>query len=348
MTLSISQPDSTKYVTERLRLCQQIARLVRAKLPIAGQLRKLESLQGGPSNLATEVSQKLEDGQSLASALAGDNSHQSRILAGCIQAGEVANRLDAALNQWSAMQLANLRNQRSLWASLLYPAILVLIAIVAIFLLVDQLVPMYAVMYQQLDHEVPWWLAGVVWAHDHPWILALVLLSCILVPFAVIFGRRQGLDSSGLPRHPVRRKRLFALSTEIAQFLLEAKVPLQQTAQLTCQAAGVEERRAADAAAQIVSEAPNIPSMAPEASLILNELHSNLITNQEATENLQLTARVYEETAEQTANATIRRLPMLIAVSVGITIACAYAGLIYAPWVQLLTEIVDVPNATNM
>ena len=143
----------------QLQVCQQIAKLVRAKLPVAGKLSKLIAQKNtSVGKLAESVDEGLLSGQSLANALAGDDSYHSRILAACINAGEQSQRLDETLDNWSRMHLSNQHNRKTLLANLLYPTLLISVAFVSLFLLIKNIVPSYIEAYDQLEAKIPGWL----------------------------------------------------------------------------------------------------------------------------------------------------------------------------------------------
>lgn len=336
--------EKSDRLLRKLRLCQQIARLVRARMPIAGQLGELATQYPDvPADLAKEVNDRLEAGYSLADALAGGQSLNSRSLAGCILAGERGQCLDATLDAWAEMQLDNIRSRRSIFINLLYPAVLIVTAFSAIFLLVDRVVPMYVSIYEQLEHELPNWLQPVIWCHEHLWWLTLVLVVLFLLPALYILRQQRGTDRHGLPHNKLHRQRLYALSSGVAGRLLESGLPLDQTVQFSSQAAGMSTEAASrDVGCLLNNE--KMKSLAPEASLLLNSVHSGLIPPEDAAKNLQQTANLYSQSAQESSKARARRIPVLIACAVGLTIMGVYAGLIYAPWVQLLLDLTKPPG----
>ena len=99
-------------LSERLALCQQVARLARARLPISGELSKQMQSSKKLRQSASALDEQLQSGKSLTQALVTDDSRDSRILAACIQAGEISGRLDRTLEAWTSMHMANSRSTR--------------------------------------------------------------------------------------------------------------------------------------------------------------------------------------------------------------------------------------------
>lgn len=333
-------PDNELTLKDRLAVCQQIAKLVRARLPISGELSKaVEHASNRVASSATTIDRKISQGQSLASAIAGDGSRESMILAACITAGERSHALDRTLQIWSDMHIANTRTSKSMRVALLYPCLLILITLFALGFVIWHLIPEYRTTYVMFDQELPGWLEAIVWARESFGPLLILMLILLVGPLAFWLWRRRGLRPDGLPSELSRRMRLQALSSEIAAIMLSAKIPLNQIAETSSMASGGNQAMAESAFTQLQQQQPISP-MAPEASMILTSVHAGLMDSAEAVLNLNHVATHLRQSAEITATRNARWIPMLVALSVGFLIVLTYVSLIYLPWIWLLRQIV--------
>lgn len=333
-------PDNQLTLNDRLAVCQQIAKLVRARLPISGELSKaVEHASSRVASSATTIDRKVSQGQSLASAIAGDGSRDSTILAACITAGERSHALDRTLQIWSDMHIANSKAAKTMRVALLYPCLLILITLFALGFVIWHLIPEYRETYVLFDQEMPGWLEAIVWARERFGPLLILLLVLLAGPLAFWLWRRRGFRADGLPKDASRRLRIQALSSEIAAIMLNAKIPLNQIAETSSLASGGNQEMAQSAFAQLQQQRPISP-MAPEASMILSSVHAGLMDSSDAVLNLNHVASHLRQSAEITASRNARWIPMLVALSVGFLIVSTYVSLIYLPWIWLLRQIV--------
>ncbi len=351
---------------QQLAVCRQVARLVRAKLPLVGALGKssntVQSLAGeaeteaaAGSNLtsgsntdpADVVEKRLASGKSLSQALAADDSRDSRILAACIEAGELAGALDRTLESWSSMHMANSKSAKAMRVAMLYPCMLIATTVIALAFVVWLIIPEYRATYELFDQRLPAWLETLVWIREHQWLLILVVLLACVAPLVIWYVRRQQLASSGLPREPVRKARQQALSTEVAAIMLEGLVPLNKVASLAAQAGGGP-RADVQHAFRRLQRQQLVTPLAPETSMLLASLHVGLLECDSATEKLHQVAAHFRSTADIQARRQTRWVPMLVALTVGLVTVLTYVFIIYLPWIWLLRQIVQPTTTTGL
>lgn len=334
-------PRSRSELQTTVEVCQLVARLVKAKLPLSSQLARIANdTHPATAALAEDVEQRLAAGQSLTNALAADNAPQSRILAACIEAGERSGRLDEALQDWFGMHLANWKSNRALRAALLYPSALILIALISFALAIWHLVPQYEANFALFHQELPSWLRWVGWCREHFLVTVLVMVCGACTPPLVWLWTRRGLDPAGLPREPTRRNRQQALAIQIARRLLDAQVPLKTTSELAVQVAGGGPTACQNAFSALQNQQVARP-LTVETSLILASLHAGTLTSSEACDHLLELSDHYLDVAEMTAGRHARWIPMLVALTVGLLTVTVYVGLVYLPWIWLMRMVVD-------
>lgn len=333
---------------QQLVVCQQIAKLVRARLPLAGELGQ-SSVQTSAKvreSLQT-IDDRLASGQSLASAVASGDDPNSRVLAACIESGELSGSLDHSLESWAAMHIANHKASRAMRNALVYPLCLILVTLCSLSFVIWILIPQYRETYTLFDQQMPAWLSAIVWAREHIWLpIACMLLSASL-PLIYWFWRRRRTDASGQPLEPSKQLRLQALASDAAARLLSAGVPLNRIAFLATRAGGAASRDAEQAFERLVRQATIVP-IARESSMLLSSVHAGLLTPQDAAEKLRVVAGHLRDLAQQHATRQARWIPMLVAVTVGCLTILTYVFLIYLPWVWLMQKIVAPSGATGL
>lgn len=344
MTQSEAKPKPTQPssygLEERLAVCQQVAQLVEARLPISGELgSRTQSAPSRISALAQSVETQLAQGKSLAAALASDESRESRVLSACIVSGELSDRLDHALHCWTNMHFANRLAQRRLRSALVYPFLLVVVTAISLTYVIWALIPEYRETYALFDKSLPAWLHAIVWIREQLAPILLGLLLAGLLSGTYFYWRYRGKRKRNWPAESSQRLRLQALASEMAASMLNSQVALNQIAPLTTAVAGGDRENVDEAFSNIQSQQPAHP-LNRESSMLLSAVHAGIMQKQEAVDNLSQLADHMRDSADTLSARKTRWIPMLTAVIVGLITLFVYVLLIYLPWIWLLTEIV--------
>lgn len=334
----VSTPIS---LAQQIAICQTVAQIVRAKLPLESQLSNFAKLQNGPlATVAKSVEQKLLQGSTLVDALVLDDSVASRSLAACIEVGQSANSLDSTLQSWTAMQLANKRASTRLLSSMIYPTILILVLFISIGMTVWNLVPEIYETYRLFDRTLPRWLDWLVWTRSHMSLLVTAMAVATILPVIIWFIRRIGVGKNGLPKVAARKLRLQALATDLARLQLSASRPLTELLPRTLAGLGIATNQTSDAF-QRLQQQLSLSPLLEETSYILGSLYAGLIDRLQAIDLLAKTGQQLNRQADELSLRETRRLPALIAVVVCIVIVVSYATLVYLPWLSLLQQIAE-------
>lgn len=328
----------------KIVVCQHVAELIRARLPIVGELSsRVEGQTLDSASAVRSVDADLAAGLSLQDALAGDASRDARSLSACIQAGVQANRLDQSLEAWSEMHLALDRARKSLRSAMLYPVLLMLIMLISLSYLIWQSMPVYAATFQMLSPTLPLWLTIALWVRKWLALFMIAALLLTMLPLVWWFRRRKQLDAHGCSKSKTQRLYSDALAAEVARLSLIAQSPLQRTIELSVQATGANQA-AVDAAFGQVQTQQLVPVLSRETSLILGGLHAGVVDRKQAIEHLGDVHNVLNRQADATARRDTNWFPMLVAIAVGCVTLLVYVGLIYGPWILLLRRIVEPPE----
>ena len=135
---------------------QQFLTLIRAGLPILGSLQLLAQGQKIPHFRAQleDVAQRVRNGESLSSAFEAQGSYPV-VYTTTLLAGERSGNLEEVLERYVAFQRVSLTFRKKLIASLIYPAVLVLMVIALFIFLITFVVPRFAELYDQLGTKLP-------------------------------------------------------------------------------------------------------------------------------------------------------------------------------------------------
>lgn len=323
---------------QQVALCQQIASLTAAKLPLESQLARIAGQQsGGLAEAARDVERQLMQGKSLVDSLAPDASSHSRILAACIEAGQASNQLDTALERWTSMQIANAQTSRRLAIAMLYPLVLILIMLISISMTAWHLIPEIHDTYLLFQQDLPKWLKLLVELRENfGWVLMAIIAATIL-PLAFFFWRRRGYNKMGLPRLPERRLRIQALATRLASIQLSASQPLKEVVPRCVLAMG-SQQQSEHSFERLKARRPLDP-LPPETSMLLGSLYAGVIDSGRAVELLDVVSDQLDYQADVIARRDSRWLPMLVALIVLVVTLAAYGLLVYLPWIQLMFQI---------
>lgn len=334
-------PQQALTLADQLAICQQVSRLVRSKLPIAGELSQWASgATDQPIAAAATIDQQMLAGKSLAESIASDPSRDSRMLSACISIGQPIGKLAQTLEAWTEMHLACSRYSKSLRAALVYPTLLIVVTLASLGYVIWHLIPEYRATFAQFHVDLPMWLQWLIWLREQLGFLLFGLLCLALAPLAWWYWRRRRYDAHELPRDVPRRLRIQVLSAELLKCGIDGGLPLTELVPWSVQASGGSSD-AVDHAFDLVRDQKRVPQLAHESSLLVASLHAGLLTAQEVADHLAQVADALRQQADDRAARAAHWLPMMVALTVGGLTILTYVFLIYVPWVLLLLRIVE-------
>lgn len=329
-------------LADQLRLSREVARLVRARLPLVGHLLQQSEVAGdGTDPAAAQLERDLSAGRSLMQSLASDSSRDSQILAACIEAGERSGALERTLEIWCDTHIADQRDNRATRTAMVYPALLIVVTTLSLAFAIRTLIPEYRKTYGMFVSELPQWLDAVSWFQER---LGLSIFLLAAIPSTACLAwlwRRRTLDRQGMPRMPARRSRLAALATTVSADMVAAGMPVEELLPIATRAMGARADDVGQASQRLLQQQP-IDPLPSETSLLLASLNAGLIQQEEAVEHLRAVAAHLREEAESSARRDIHWIPIYVSLVVGALVILTYIFLIYLPWVLLLIRIVDI------
>ena len=160
---------------------KELATLLQAGLPIDRSLVVLMELIEEESKihvLIKNVLQQVKGGSNLADALQAESDAFSRFYINMLRAGEAGGSVDVVLGQLSEYLEKSKELKDTVSTALIYPAILVIMALGSVFLLLTFVVPQFMEMFESAGKELPLSTQIVVgaaaWLQSYWWILLII------------------------------------------------------------------------------------------------------------------------------------------------------------------------------
>ncbi|HEV2619039.1 MAG TPA: type II secretion system F family protein, partial [Acidobacteriaceae bacterium] len=135
---------------------QQFLTLIRAGLPILGSIELLARRQKLPHFQAQlqDVALRVKNGESISGAFEAQGGFPV-VYTTTLLAGERSGNLEEVLQRYLDFQRVSLTFRKKLKASLIYPAVLVVMVIGLFIFLITFVVPRFAELYEQLGTKLP-------------------------------------------------------------------------------------------------------------------------------------------------------------------------------------------------
>src|SRR6201998_2852362 len=142
--------------SEFLILNQQFNTLIKAGLPILRALDLLADRASSPRlrPLISQIRDRVREGKSLSEAVT-EAGVFSKVYATAILAGEKSGNLSGVLEYYIAYQKVTTGVRKKIIATLVYPALLIIMATAIVSYLVSAVIPKFATLYQDLNVPLP-------------------------------------------------------------------------------------------------------------------------------------------------------------------------------------------------
>lgn len=140
-----------------LEFCQELATLLKAGMPLVQSLDLLRKDIPDPAlkPIVDNVYERVKAGAQLSDAFAEHGEHVPRMFTASLVAGERSGNLETVIRRYVAYaRLIGAVRRRTL-SALLYPAVLLCLAVVVVGIIVMRLVPAFASFYSTFHAELP-------------------------------------------------------------------------------------------------------------------------------------------------------------------------------------------------
>jgi len=136
---------------------RDLATLLRAGLPLDSALDIMTSLANGSplERLLSKIRQRIKHGSSLADAMEQQGNLFSPFYISLLRAGESSGTLELVLERLAAQMESSREIRDALTSALVYPAILVFVAVTSIMVLLAYVVPQFTQMFEGVDQVLP-------------------------------------------------------------------------------------------------------------------------------------------------------------------------------------------------
>jgi general secretion pathway protein F len=173
--------------TQVLQFTQQLATLLGAGQPLDRALQILLELP--ESEKARRIIERVRDhvrgGGALSDALESEPAVFSRLYVNMVRAGEVGGSLDTTLSRLGNYLERAKALRESVINALIYPAILVVMVVLALFVLLAFVVPRFLPMFKDMNVELPWITQAVLFVgttlQDWWWLIAALIFGAVLL-----------------------------------------------------------------------------------------------------------------------------------------------------------------------
>jgi type IV pilus assembly protein PilC len=142
--------------TEFLILNQQFNTLIKAGLPILRALDLLADRASSPKlrPVISQVRDRVREGKSLSEAVS-EAGVFSKVYSTAILAGEKSGNLSGVLDQYITYQRVSTSVRKKILATLVYPVLLISVAVIIVTYLVTAVIPKFALLYRDLHVQLP-------------------------------------------------------------------------------------------------------------------------------------------------------------------------------------------------
>lgn len=158
---------------------QEIATLLRAGLPLDRCLEILIELSANEAvrQLMTQVREDVRGGAALSAAMEAQTGVFSRFYLNMLRAGEAGGALDVVLQRLTEFMERSRELKETVKSALVYPAILVSVAVLSVVILLVWVVPQFSMMFEESGKALPLPTQIVIAAGDffrhYWWVLIL-------------------------------------------------------------------------------------------------------------------------------------------------------------------------------
>jgi len=321
--------------TDFLILNQQFNTLIKAGLPILRALDLLADRASSPNlrPVISSVRDMVREGKSLSEAVA-EAGVFSKVYSTAILAGEKSGNLPGVLDYYIAYQRVSTGVKKKILATLIYPTLLITVAVIIVTYLVTAVIPKFALLYRDLNVELPGPTKVLIaLTVDYRWAFLGLILTLAVIAFGVFLWSRTEQGGTTFDRFkfglPVIGETL--LKFQVAQFsrtlatLLTGGTPLVAALQTAADAITNKlVRSTVSQATQMVREGESLHG-ALAAKQVMPELALDMIEVGESSgalaPMLNSVAEFYEEEVNLRLSTLVSLIEPLLLIFMGLLVA---------------------------
>ena len=153
------RPRRARRITDQhiSNATRELATLLRAGLPLDRALSTLASLAEGEriKVMLEDVRERVKGGATLADAMEAQEGVFGRFYLNLLRAGEAGGALEIVLERLAEHMEQSREIRDTLTSALIYPAILIFVAVVSIFILLGYVVPQFTELFEGVGQVLP-------------------------------------------------------------------------------------------------------------------------------------------------------------------------------------------------
>ena len=318
---------------------QELATLLKAGMPVVQSLDILRRRVDNPTFKAAleDIHERVRAGDSLSEAFEAQEGLAPGVYTASLLAGEKSGGLETVIRRYVAYVKVITEVRRKTVAPLIYPAILLTLAVIVVGIIIFRVVPEFSAFYEGLGRELPWLTRAIVAISDA---LTSYLLYILPVTVAAGVGLWFWMKKPGLG--PVARKFATSQLARTLATLLGGGIPLVTALDISTRAIGNRYlARHLVTVGQRVREGEAL-SAAMAARGVFPEVAIRMIEVGESTgalqEILNSAADFYDEEIETNLGRFVTVIEPALLIIMGIVIAGLLLAL-YMPLIQLSSAV---------
>ncbi|MEL7043762.1 MAG: type II secretion system F family protein [Pseudomonadota bacterium] len=164
-----------------LSMTAELAVLLRAGLPLDRSLKVLIDMASVPSMgaLLADVLKSVKDGKALSLALEPYSDLLGRFYLSMVKSGEASGEMSAVLDRLVEHLEESKANRDSVISALIYPAILLVVAVLSVVIMLGFVVPQFETLFSDMGEALPALTRGVIASADFvkQWFWLLILIA---------------------------------------------------------------------------------------------------------------------------------------------------------------------------
>ena len=187
--LSLAPRKPTIHRHEFLVFNQELATLLKAGMPLVQSLDILRARLTNPVFKAVldDVYEKVRSGTALSEAFQSHGELFPSVYTASLMAGERAGNLDAVLRRYVAYAKVVETVRKKTISALVYPAILIGLAVVLVTIITLKVIPTFSTFYANFNAQLPWSTRVIVTLSDFMRTNLLLIIIAILAGVAAFY-----------------------------------------------------------------------------------------------------------------------------------------------------------------
>jgi type IV pilus assembly protein PilC len=167
---------------EEAAIFSQMSSLSRAGVPFARALNVVAKQRRGKTSgkVLHQIERRIVDGASVSEAFGEVRSAFSQVVPAIVESGEKAGALEASFERLADLSARRAEARREVRSTLMYPAVVLSIAIVVLLVIIFEIVPKFVSIYKQFGSQLPG-ITGVFVA-----VSSTVVHHAYLIPLAAV------------------------------------------------------------------------------------------------------------------------------------------------------------------